>query len=96
MAAPRSVGSTASQAGLQFGVGDPLQVAPGPSSAESTAGQAPSGVATVPLQVLGDYRLQQLVLISGQGAALDEDSAQGLGLVQDPGAEGGQQASRGR
>ena len=78
------------QAGLQVGVGDPLEVAAGrPERAEG--GQAPLGVAAVLIQVLADQRLEQVAAGLAQGDLLDEDPVQGPGLVEDPGADGGDQ-----
>ena len=78
------------QARVQVAVGNPSQVSVERGGC-AERGQAPLGVVTIFLQVLADERLQQRVLVPGQGAALDQDLAQGPGLVRDPGVEGGQQ-----
>ena len=49
------------------------------------------GVVAVLLQVLGDQRLEQLVLVLGDGPLVQQDPAQRPGLLQDPGVHGGDQ-----
>lgn len=48
-------------------------------------------VVAVLLEVLLDEGFQQGVAILGEGALLDQELAQGFGLVQDPGVHGGDQ-----
>jgi hypothetical protein len=76
------------QAGLQVGVGDLLEVlAYRPDGADGR--QAARGVVAVLVEVLADEGLQQGVFVLVQGALVPEDVAEGPGLVQHPGAHGG-------
>ena len=72
------------QHGLEFGVGDVFQVVT--DRPESTHGrQAFLDIAAMSRQVLVDQLLQEIMSRQGQGLLLDQDPAQRLGFLQDPG-----------
>jgi hypothetical protein len=79
------------EAGVEFGVGQPVQLgthrvggAPG-----GQGRQAALGVAAVLAQVLLDQGVQHGPLVLRQGGLALEDVAQGLAFVQDPGVHAG-------
>ncbi len=80
----------ASQADVQLGVGDGLEVVLDPAD-RAQRREAPLGVVAVLGQVLAHQRIEQAAVLLAQGPLLDEDLSQGPGLVQDPGVHGGDQ-----
>ncbi len=69
---------------MELGVGDVFQVATDrPDS--TNGGQAFLGIAVVSRQVLVDQLLQEGLPRRGEGLLLDQDPAQRLGFLQDPG-----------
>ena len=89
----RRLGADRQQAALEVEVGDLLEVVADLGD-DAQHGQAALGVAAVLLEVLLDQRFEDGVPRRARGAAVEQDLAQGLGLVGDPGVEGGQRASR--
>ena len=78
------------EAGLKVEVGHDLEVIPDLGD-DVEHGETEFGVVAVLLEVLLDEDIQRGVARRGQGAAVEEDPAQRLGLVGDPDIECGQQ-----
>jgi len=79
------------KAGLEFNVGELLE-AVADRGEDTQDAQAALGVEAVLLEVLFNQALQEGVASRAERALVEEDPAQGLGLVSDPCIEGGQES----
>jgi hypothetical protein len=75
------------QAGVQLGVGDPLQL-PADGLRRPQRGQAALGLAAVGGDVQLDEALQPVAGLGRQGALFEQHLAQRLGLLEHPGVHG--------